>query len=333
MNALTSTQIKIVFDYVEELCGIALEESKAYLIDVRFASLIKRFEAHSVIDLIDKAKQSQGEGVRRAMIEAITTRETHFFRDTSVYDALQFKALPELLDRKLKRNSNKLRIWSAAASSGQEACSIGMVIQEMIPDIARWDVQILGTDISQEALAKGRKGIYSRLDIERGLPAHFVGKYMKPHPEGYRVADSILRMIRYQELNLLHPFQFQEPFDIIFCRNVAIYFEKRVKIDLFRRMLPILQKDGYLFVGVSESLFDCGPEFKPQSHCRGAFYQPHLTMQSLQPALATPEAKSPAAIPSSRPTRQPNLSPSPSKISPPVRTSPGTTYGTGTVTR
>lgn len=320
MNTLTTAQIKFVFDFVEELCGIALEESKAYLIDVRFAALLKRFQASSVLDLIDKAKQATGEPIRRAMIEAITTRETHFFRDTSIFDAFQFKALPELLDRKVKRNSCKLRIWSAAASSGQEACSIGMVIHEMLPDIARWDIQILGTDISHEALEKARKGIYSRLDIERGLPANLVSKYMKPHPEGYKVADSVMRLLRYQELNLLHPFRFQEPFDIIFCRNVAIYFEKRVKIDLFRRMLPILHKDGYLFVGVSESLFDCGPEFKPQSHCRGAFYQPHLTMQSLQTPATPVQGKSNSPFSSSPQSRLPNPPPIGSYSSPSSKT-------------
>ncbi len=161
-----------------------------------------------------------------------------------------------------------------------------------------------------EALEKARKGVYSRLDIERGLPANLVSKYMKPHPEGYKVADSVMRLLRYQELNLLHPFRFQEPFDIIFCRNVAIYFEKRVKIDLFRRMLPILHKDGYLFVGVSESLFDCGPEFKPQSHCRGAFYQPHLTMQSLQTPATPVQGKSNSPFSSSPQSRLPNPSPS-----------------------
>lgn len=320
MNTLTTAQIKFVFDFVEELCGIALEESKAYLIDVRFTALLKRFQASSVLDLIDKAKQANGEPIRRAMIEAITTRETHFFRDTSIFDAFQFKALPELLDRKVKRNSCKLRIWSAAASSGQEACSIGMVIHEMLPDIARWDIQILGTDISQEALEKARKGIYSKLDIERGLPANLVSKYMKPHPEGYKVADSVMRLLRYQELNLLHPFRFQEPFDIIFCRNVAIYFEKRVKIDLFRRMLPILNKDGYLFVGVSESLFDCGPEFKPQSHCRGAFYQPHLSMQSLQTPATLVQAKSNSPFSSSPQSRLPTPSPIGSYSSPSSKT-------------
>lgn len=309
MSSLTSAQIKYVFDFIEELCGIALQEAKAYLIDLRFASLLERFQASSVIDLIDKAKQPSGSAIRRAIIEAITTRETYFFRDTSVFDAFQFKALPELLDRKIKRKSYKLRIWSAASSSGQEACSIGMLIHEMIPDIARWDIQILGTDISHEALEKARRGIYSRLDIERGLPTNLVAKYMKPHSEGYKVADSIMRWIHYQELNLLQPFHFREPFDIIFCRNVAIYFENRVKIDLFRRMLPVLQKDGYLFVGVSESLYDCGPEFKPQSHCRGSFYQPHLTMQSMQNPVATAESKNTSQFLSRLPDRLPNSAP------------------------
>jgi chemotaxis protein methyltransferase CheR len=293
MSQLTSQSVTFIFDYIEELCGIALDDSKSYLIDARLSSLVKQFQVKSPIELVEKARTPLGDPIRRALIEAMTTRETFFFRDKSPFDALQFKALPETLDVTLKQKSNKLRIWSAAASTGQEACSIGMVISEMVPDIQRWDIQILATDISEDALTKARRGIYTKMEVERGLPPQFVRKYMSAHPEGYKVNDSVMRLIRFQQLNLLEPFRFPHQFDIIFCRNVAIYFEKKVKIDLFRRMLPLLPQTGYLFVGVSESLFDCGPEFKAQAHCKGTYYQPNLpklpakqTMAAYNPAQA-----------------------------------------------
>jgi chemotaxis protein methyltransferase CheR len=286
---LTSANVEFIFDYVEQLCGIALDETKSYLIEARLTSLVKLHALQSPVELVERAKSPSGEPIRKALIEAMTTRETFFFRDNSPFEALQFKALPELLDVKLKQNNKKLRIWSAAASTGQEACSIGMVLSEMIPDMHRWDIQILATDISEDALAKGRTGCYTKLEVDRGLPPNFVNKYFTPAQDGYKVIDSIHRMIRFQQLNLLAPFQFPQPFDIIFCRNVAIYFEKKVKIDLFRRMIPLLPSHGLLFVGVSESLFDCGPEFKPMHHCKSTFYQPNATSVLAPAGPVTPQ--------------------------------------------
>ncbi len=275
---LSADNIEYIFDYIEQLCGIALDQSKSYLIDARLNRLMKQYSVGSPVELITKAKMASGGAIRQSLIEAMTTRETFFFRDNSPFEALQFKAIPELLDVKLREGAQRLRIWSAAASTGQEACSISMILHEMIPDIDRWDIQILATDISQEAIDRGRSGRYTKMEVERGLPAEFVRKYFSVDKDVYRVADSVHRKIRFQQLNLLDPFSFSQPFDIIFCRNVAIYFEKNVKINLFRRMLKLMPKYGYLFVGVSESLFDCGPEFKPLYHCKSTFYQPNLTV-------------------------------------------------------
>jgi chemotaxis protein methyltransferase CheR len=275
----------MIFDYIEELCGIALDETKSYLIDARLDPLVQQFRLQSPLDLVNQAKHAGSDSIRRAIVEAITTRETSFFRDANPFEALKFKVIPELIDQKMKIRSNRLRIWSAAASTGQEACSIGMVLHDMIPDIDRWDIQILGTDISEVALAKARSGVYSSLEVERGLSGSTRERYLSKHPDGYQVQSSILKLIRYQQLNLLEPFRFQTQFDVIFCRNVAIYFEKDVKIQLFRRLLPLLPEFGYLFVGASESLFDCGSEFQPQSHCRSTFYQPNLRQSASQSAV------------------------------------------------
>lgn len=281
MTQNSTENVVFIFDFVEELCGISLDQNKSYLIEARLASLVKQFSVRSATELVEKAKSSGGDSIRKALIEAMTTRETYFFRDTTTFDALKFKALPEVIDQKLKSKTHRLRIWSAAASTGQEACSIAMILAEMIPDIAKWNIEIVGTDISEVAVAKARSGTYTRLDVERGMPPEFTRKYMRPTTGGYQVNESILRFIRYQQLNLLNPLPFRDQFDIIFCRNVAIYFEKKVKIDLFRRLLPLLPPYGYLFVGGSETLFDCGPEFKAQYHCNGTFYQPNRTCYAI----------------------------------------------------
>lgn len=324
---INPTEIGYVFDYIHELCGIALDESKAYLIDARLGKLVKQYSAASPVDLITRAKAPAGDPIRRSLVEAMTTRETFFFRDNSPFEALQFKALPELLDVKIKERSNKLRIWSAAASSGQEACSIGIILHEMIPDLHNWDIQILATDISEDALEKGRSGVYTALEVERGLPPNFAAKYFCKWNGDYKVMDSVHRMIRFQQLNLLAPFNFPYQFDIIFCRNVAIYFEKSDKIDLFRRMLKILTKHGLLFVGVSESLFDCGPEFKPLHHCKGTFYQPNLTQ--ITPARSAGLPATAAASAAIAPTTLPRPTTSPIAAKP-ISPATGTNAAAGT---
>jgi len=274
---LSPANVEYIFDYIEQLCGIALDDTKGYLIDARLTPLLKQHGVQSPVELIDKAKLATGESIRKSLVEAMTTRETFFFRDKSPFEALQFKALPELLDVKIREKSQKLRIWSAAASTGQEACSVGIILHEMIPDLHHWEIQILATDISDDALSKGRSGLYTKLEVERGLPVNYISKYFTLTKDGYRVVDPVHRMIRFQQLNLLAPFKFAQSFDIIFCRNVAIYFEKKVKVDLFRRLLPLMPSYGYLFVGASESLFDCGSEFKPLYHCKSTFYQPNAS--------------------------------------------------------
>ncbi len=274
--------IDIVCDLIKDLCGIYLDNTKGYLIESRLAELAKKNNCSSYRQLAEKARSIMGSGLKREIIDAITTRETLFFRDSSPYEALQFKALPELLDARASTQfPRRLRIWSAACSTGQEPFSIGVVLHEMIPDIHRWDIQIFATDISDAAIAKASRGVFTELEVERGLPNKVRDKHFSKVSEGWKVSDSIRALVKFQQLNLLDPFPFQSPFDVIFCRNVAIYFEKQKKIDLFKRMKNILMPFGYMFVGASESLLDCGPEFKPMAHCRSTFYRPNLAVPAL----------------------------------------------------
>lgn len=275
MNKHWAGQYDAAIEFIQKLCGISLDESKEYLINSRFEKLVHQFKSGSLAHLVEMAKAPPGEPIRRAIIEAITIRETQFFRDPAVFDALRYVAIPEVIKNKRKEGSNKIRIWSAASSSGQESCSIAMTLLEAVPEIGKWDIEIIGTDISSDAVAKAKKGLYSKLEVERGLPAWFLRTYMRPQGDGYKVSENVSKMLQFRELNLLHTFPFKEPFDIIFCRNVAIYFEKKVKLQLFRRFLPIMQPYGYLFVGVSESLLDCGSEFKPISSNKATYYQPN----------------------------------------------------------
>ena len=279
---LNSQELDAVCDLVGELCGISLDTSKEYLIESRLKPILQSEALDSYAQLVAKAKGLSSSDLRQKIIDAITTRETMFFRDQSPFDALKFKALPELIDAKQSTAFPKrLRIWSAAASTGQEAYSLAMILCDMIPDIHSWDVQILGTDISDDAIARASRGWYSSLEVERGLPMTMRSKYFHAQNGGWQVNDSLRSLVSFRKLNLLEPFPHMQPVDILFCRNVAIYFEKPKRDDLFRRFKKAMSRDAYLFVGASESLLDLGPAFRPHAHCRSTFYRPNL-----EPALA-----------------------------------------------
>ncbi|MCA9190903.1 MAG: protein-glutamate O-methyltransferase CheR [Planctomycetales bacterium] len=275
--SLTATDIDLVCDFVRELCGISLDATKGYLIESRFTPLLKEFGLNSYSDLVRRGRDRTNQPFRQKVIDAITTQETSFFRDNSPYEALRFKALPELIDAKIGTTFPKrLRIWSAACSNGQEPYSIGIVLHQMIPDIHSWDIKILATDISDNAISRASRGWYSQLEIDRGVPADIRSRFFTPKDDGWVISDSVRALVSFRKLNLLEPFPPIAPIDLVFCRNVAIYFAKEQRDDLFRRFKKVMSPEAYLFVGASESLLGLGPEFQPQAHCKATFYRPNL---------------------------------------------------------
>lgn len=274
---LSSVEIAEVSTLVMDLCGIFLDESKGYLIESRLGPLASEFGCITYTELVRKAKVQRDKQLLSKIIDAITTNETLFFRDGSPFEALQFKALPELLDAKSKTAfPQRVRIWSAACSTGQEVYSLAMTLYELIPNIHQWDVQVLGTDISDAALSQASSGIYSAFEIERGMKPALLSRYFTRHGNGYKVKDELRSLCSFQRQNLQEPFKVAGPFDIIFCRNVVIYFTPTARRDIFTRLAASLQSEGYLFVGSAESLSDLGPRFQPHHHCRSVFYRPNL---------------------------------------------------------
>jgi chemotaxis protein methyltransferase CheR len=274
---LNTYELDAVCDLIADLCGISLDATKEYLIESRLQPLLQSEALESYAQLVSSAKSLTAGVLRQKIIDAITTRETMFFRDRSPFEALKFKALPELIDVKAATAfPRRLRLWSAAASTGQEAYSLAMVLSEMIPDVGSWDIQILGTDISDEAIARASRGWFSELEVSRGLPTAMRSKYFHASHGGWQVNDSLRSLVCFRKMNLLEAFPLMVPVDILFCRNVAIYFEKSKRDDLFRRFKKIMSREAYLFVGASESLLDLGPAFRPHAHCRSTFYRPNL---------------------------------------------------------
>jgi chemotaxis protein methyltransferase CheR len=273
--SVTAAEIEVVAGLVFDLCGIVLDESKDYLIESRLSSLVRKTGSGDYAELARKIRYGGDAGLRTELIDSITTNETLFFRDGSPFEALKHKALPELFDAKARTAYPKrLRVWSAACSTGQEPYSIAMTLHELIPDIHSWDISILATDISDAAIRQASAGRYSEMEMQRGVPAAALSKHFTREAAGWKVKDEIRSLVTFRRINLHEPFHALGPFDVIFCRNVAIYFAPAARATLFRGLASILSPDGYLFVGSSESPADLGPEFAPQHHCRSVFYQP-----------------------------------------------------------
>ena len=181
-----------------------------------------------------------------------------------------------MLDTKAKTVFPKrIRVWSAACSTGQEPYSIAMIFHELLPDINTWDINILATDISDTAIKVASTGRYAAHEIQRGMKLQLLAKYFSKEDNFWKVKDELRSLIAFRQMNLLKSFTNLGPFDIIFCRNVAIYFSPEDKRSLFSRLAEVLIPEGVMFVGSSESLSDAGPQFKPQNHCRSIYYQPN----------------------------------------------------------
>jgi len=261
--------------YIHEISGIYLDESKGYLLETRLSGLVRESGTGSLSEFFYKTRTDQTNTLRRKVVEAITTNETSFFRDTAPFDLLRHKLIPELIDRRTRSGVNPIpiRIWSAACSTGQEAYSTAMVLKELLGDLTKFDIRILGTDISNKAVAQASYGEYTRLELERGLPQEMLVRHFTASGEKRRVRDEIRALVTFRTMNLLEGFTFGSPFDIVFCRNVAIYFTQTDKIRMFQNIGKCIAKDGCLIIGSTESISGLCPEFEPKRHMRTVFYQ------------------------------------------------------------
>ncbi|MCL7487503.1 MAG: protein-glutamate O-methyltransferase CheR [Desulfobulbaceae bacterium] len=262
--------------YINDISGISVMESKRYLLENRLQSLLTEQGCNSFHELLCKAKNNHNSTLRCKIIDAIATNETYFFRDQAPFEILKHKIIPDILDRNKGPTSSdnaRIRIWCAACSTGQEVYSVIMSILEILPDAGKYDIRVLGTDISNRVISQASSGRYSAHEIERGLPADLRNKYFVEENGSWRIQDEVRIMAEFKRMNLLEPFHGTGLFDIIFCRNVSIYFSEENKSKLFKKLAGILEKDGYLIVGGSESLCDVAPQFSHQRHLKGIFYQ------------------------------------------------------------
>jgi chemotaxis protein methyltransferase CheR len=257
---------------LKERSGLDLSSDKQYLVESRLTPLARRVGLSDIAELIAKIK-SGSEALTLEVVEAMTTNETFFFRDKIPFDHLRQTVLPELVQARANRRS--LRIWCAASSTGQEPYSIAMCIKEFAA-LAGWRVEIVATDLSQGVLEKSRAGIFSQFEVQRGLPIQMLVKYFTQTGELWQLNADVRAMVQHRQLNLLQDFSHLGMFDVIFCRNVLIYFDQDTKINIFDRLARALEPDGVLALGAAESVVGISDAFRSCPERRG-LYRPNVT--------------------------------------------------------
>ena len=265
------------FDYeylrklLKERSGLDLSSDKQYLVESRLIPLARRGGLAGIAELVQKIK-SGADALTSDVVEAMTTNETFFFRDKIPYDHLRETILPALLQARASRRS--LRIWSAASSTGQEPYSIAMCLKEYGAALAGWRIEILATDLSHAVLEKSKAGIFSQFEVQRGLPIQMLVKYFTQVGDLWQINADIRAMVQHRQLNLLQDFSHLGSFDVIFCRNVMIYFEQDTKVGIFERLTKVIEPDGILALGAAESVVGISDAFKPYPERRG-LYRPN----------------------------------------------------------
>jgi chemotaxis protein methyltransferase CheR len=253
---------------LKERSGLDLSADKQYLVESRLVPLARRAGLAGIGDLVQMMR-SGAEMLIADVVDAMTTNETFFFRDKIPFDHLHDTIIPALLQA--RANRKLLRIWSAACSTGQEPYSIAMCLKEMGAALSGWRVEIVATDLSLEVLEKSKTGIYSQFEVQRGLPIQLLVKYFAQAGELWQLNADIRGMVQHRQLNLLQDFSHLGKFDVIFCRNVLIYFDQPTKLSIFERLLKAVEPDGMLILGAAESVVGVTDAFRPHPERRGLY--------------------------------------------------------------
>jgi chemotaxis protein methyltransferase CheR len=261
------------YDFLRKLLkdrsGLVLSGDKEYLVESRLLPVARKQGLSSLSELVGKLRAPSAERLIVDVVEAMTTNESFFYRDKIPFDHFREGILPSII--KARASQRRIRIWCAAASTGQEPYSLAMIIKEMSAQLAGWRIDIIGTDLSVEVLEKAKAGVYSQFEVQRGLPIQMLVKYFVQTGETWQIAPEIRAMVQYRTLNLLHDFAALGPFDVIFCRNVLIYFDQPTKINVLERCGRILEPDGFLVLGAAETVVGLTDVFKPSSERRGLY--------------------------------------------------------------
>ena len=272
------------FDYLRKLLrdrsGLVLSAEKQYLAESRLLPVARRHGLTTLAELAAQIRQRPMSPLAADTVEAMTTNETFFFRDRLPFESFRDVVMPALLTARAREK--RIRIWCAAASTGQEPYSLAVALKEMSAAIAGFRIEIVATDLSGEVLERAKSGIYSQFEVQRGLPVQMLVKYFTQAGDGWQIAPELRAMVQFRTLNLLNDFSPLGTFDVVFCRNVLIYFDQETKTGVFNRIAKQVADEGYLVLGAAETVVGLTEAFKPVPDRRG-LYAPNLPLRRALP--------------------------------------------------
>jgi chemotaxis protein methyltransferase CheR len=254
---------------LRERSGLVLAPEKQYLIESRLMPVARRADCASITDLVRRLREPDSEPLKVEITEAMTINESFFFRDKIPFDRFRDTVLPALLTA--RAHTKRFRIWCAAASTGQEPYSLAMMLKSVQEKFSDWRIEILATDISNDVLKKARTGIYSQFEVQRGLPIQMLMQYFEQVGEQWRLSEAIRKMVQFRQLNLIADFASLGTFDVVFCRNVLIYFDQATKVGVLDRIYRQLAPDGFLLMGAAETVVGLTDIFVPLAEKRGLY--------------------------------------------------------------
>ncbi|MFZ4762050.1 MAG: CheR family methyltransferase [Alphaproteobacteria bacterium] len=246
--------------YLHESSGLVLTEDKSYLIESRLLPVIRRHNLATLEEMVQKIRSRQNHNLMRDVTEAMTTNESSFFRDLKPFDLFKDVMLPYFLQA--RNTTKRIRIWSGASSSGQEAYSMAILLKEQEEKLRGWNIEIIGTDLSSEMVERAKSGIYTQFEVQRGMPVHLIIKYFKQAGDRWQIAPEIRAMAQFKTCNLLQDLSWLGSFDIIFLRNVLIYFDQPTKSKVLDHVSRIMASDSMMLLGGAETVLGINNNFR-----------------------------------------------------------------------
>jgi chemotaxis protein methyltransferase CheR len=268
---------------LKERSGLVLAAEKQYLAESRLLPLCRRNGMATLAELVAKLKDAPGAALASQVVDAMTTNETFFFRDKIPFEHFRDAIVPALMAARAR--DRRIRIWCTAASTGQEPYSLAMMLREMGARLDGYKFHIVATDICGDVIEKAKAGVYSQFEVQRGLPIQLLVKYFAQVGERWQIAPELRAMVQFRTLNLLNDFSPLGAFDLVFCRNVLIYFDQPTKIGVLERVARLMPEDGYLVLGAAETVVGLTDLFKPHADKRG-LYLPNAPTRAAPPAGA-----------------------------------------------
>ncbi|WP_428645857.1 CheR family methyltransferase [Roseibium sp.] len=282
---MTPSEFEFLKNFLKTKSGLVLSNDKQYLVESRLLPVARSSKLETLSAVIQQIQRGGNRALETEVIEAMTTNESFFFRDKTPFEHFRDTMLPALLESRASRK--QIKIWCAAASTGQEPYSLAICLKEDKAKMPGWRTRILGTDLSQEVLEKAKTGLYSQFEVQRGLPIQMLLKYFEQKGDMWQITPEMRAMVEWRKFNLLESFSLLGEFDIVFCRNVLIYFDQETKSEILGRLAKSLPDDGYLVLGAAETVVGLTDAFKPVPGKRGLF-QKKQVVQAATGTVASP---------------------------------------------